>query len=203
MRAMTKSGEPSPGEITRLLEEWNARDAGALERLLPRVMEELRRIAQRHFRREAGGHTLQPTAVVNELYLRMVGAEPAGFENRRQFFAAASRLVREILVDHARARLTRKRGGDWQRVDLDSAVGVATRDGLDPEMVLSLDEALAELEQVDPDLTRLVELRFFAGLTMAEAAETLGFSLTTAERTWRVAKRRLARALGHQPSADG
>ena len=192
---MESSEGPTRGEITRLLEAWNAHDSEAFDRLLPVVMGELRRIAQKHFRGEAAGHTLQPTALVNEVYLRLVGAEPAGFENRRQFFGAASRLVREILVDHARARRTHKRGGDWQRVDLEAALGVTSRNGLDLEMVLSLDRALAELEAVDPDLTRLVELRFFAGLTMPEAAETLGCSLTTAERTWRVAKRRLARVL--------
>lgn len=196
--------KPTRGEITRLLEAWNDRDSKAFDRLLPVVMGELRRIARKHFRGEAAGHTLQPTALVNEVYLRLVGAaDTVSFENRRQFFGAASRLAREILVDHARARLTRKRGGDWQKVDLDDALGMATRDGLDLEMVLSLDQALAELETVDPDLTRLVELRFFAGLTMVEAAETLGTSLTTTERTWRVAKRRLARALADPDSGRG
>ncbi len=193
---MTSSTPASFGEVTRLLDAWSRQDKTALDRLLPLVLGELRRIARRHLASESSGHTLQPTAVVNEVYLRLVGVDARSFDNRTQFFALASRLMRDILVDHARSRLAQKRGGAHVFVDLAFVDNIAVRQDLGPETILSLDAALVRLETVDPTLTRLVELRFFSGLTMNEAAAVLEISLSTAERTWRIARRRLARELG-------
>lgn len=196
----------SPGEVTRLLDDWSRREPEALDRLVPVVLDELRRLAQKRLaqyrlarRSGPGDHTLEPTAIVNEVYLRLVGVEARGFENRNQFFALSSRLMRDVLVDHARASLAQKRGGDQIRVELAEGLDLPLRRDFDLETLLTLDQALEDLEEVDPTLTRLVELRFFGGLTMAESAQVLGVSLSTAERTWRIARRRLARELKGSP----
>lgn len=186
--------EASPGAVTRLLRDWRQGDEDAFRELIPVVFHELRRLAQYHLSREAPGHTLQPTALVNEVYLRLMGGT-AEIEDRTHFFAFAARLMREILVDHARARQAAKRGGGAVKVSLDEAVGVASHQGLDVATVLAVDAALSRLEQLDERQGRVVELRTFSGLTLPEIAEVVGVSLATVERDWSVARRWLAREL--------
>lgn len=182
-------------EITRILQDWGSRDEDALHKLLPVVFDDLRRMARYYFRRELPGHTLQPTAVVNEVYLRLLGSRIDGFESREQFFSIASRLIREILVDYARARKTDKRGGNVPKVGLEAAFALEHKAHLDPETLVTLNEALSRLSKIAPRQSRLVELRYFTGLTLPEAAEVIGVSRATAERDWSVARRWLARAL--------
>ena len=165
---------------------------------MPVVFNDLRRLARYHFAREAPGHTLQPTAVVSEVYLRLVGSEIDKLSNRKQFFTVASRLIREVLVDHARARGAAKRGGAKRPVSFDDALGVATGATADAETVIAVHEALGRLEEVDPRRARIVELRFFAGLTQREVADVLDLSLATVERDWSVARRWLAREIAPQ-----
>jgi RNA polymerase sigma factor (TIGR02999 family) len=180
--------------VTQLLAAWGAGDREALDALLPAVYTELRRQAQRALQREAAGHTLQPTALVHEAYLRLVDQRPARFESRSQFFGVAARCMRQVLVDAARTRQAAKRGGGAHAVTL-SDVGAA---GAAPERdvdVIALDEALERLAALDPDQARLVELRYFAGLTLDETAAALGVSPATVSREWSVARRWLRREL--------
>lgn len=204
---------PSAARITDVLDRWRRGDDLALGELMPLVIEDLRRIARRYLAREAPGHTLQPTALVNEVYLRLVsgrlvGGEPrgapagepavptaTGATDRSQFFACASRLMREVLVDHARARLTAKRGGGLAPLAIERAARVAARQSLSPETLLALDEALGRLADLDPRQGRVVELRYFAGLTLEEIADVLDISRASAERDWAAAKRWLAREM--------
>jgi RNA polymerase sigma factor (TIGR02999 family) len=179
-----------PGEITGLLRAWGDGDAAAGERLMPLIYEELRRRAARHLRRERPGHTLRPTDLVHETYLRLNAQNPA-WHNRDQFFAVASRLMRRILVDHARKRAAEKRGGGM-RVTL--VEGLAAAPSAEPDL-LDLDAALEELAALDERQTRLVELRFFGGLSLEQAAGALGVSLATANREWAMAKGWLYRRL--------
>ena len=182
--------------VTQLLLDWRQGDAQALEQLAPVVYNELRRLARGFMRGERAGHVLQTTALVHEAYLRLARHRAAPFVNRQQFFAFASRVIRHLLVDHIRGRLRGKRGGG---VDLhleDIAEVAPPRDGgLDAETLLAIDQVLARLESTDPRQARIVELRFFAGLTHPEIAEVLDLSVATVERHWRVGKRRLARQL--------
>ena len=182
----------SPQEITRLLADWRAGDAGALERLAPLVYAELRRIARRQMGGEREGHTLQATALVNEAYLRLAGGGGLGLQDRSHFYAVCAQVMRHVLVDHARAHSRDKRGGGAAHVPLDEAVFAAT--GGSDELV-ALDEALRELEEVDPQKARVVALRYFAGLSIEETAEVLGISPTTVRREWRRAKAWLYRAV--------
>jgi RNA polymerase sigma factor (TIGR02999 family) len=179
------------GEVTRLLLAWKQGDRGALERLIPLVYSDLHRMAQRRLGRERPGHTLQPTAIVNELYLRLVGGEKEDWQNRAHFFAAAARSMRRILVDHARARNAKKRGGQGIGYLLDTTVMV------DPPSVdlIAVDDALEKLAALDSEQARVVELRFFAGLTEGETAEALGLSPSTVHRKWLSAKAYLHREL--------
>ena len=179
------------GEVTRLLLAWKQGDRGALESLIPLVYNDLHRMAQRRLGRERPGHTLQPTAIVNELYLRLVGGEKEDWQNRAHFFAAAARSMRRILVDHARARNAKKRGGQGVRYLLDTTVMV------DPPSVnlIAVDDALEKLAALDSEQARVVELRFFAGLTEGETAEALGLSPSTVHRKWLSAKAYLHREL--------
>ena len=183
-------------EITELLDRWARKEPEALHDLIPAVYEELHRLASGHLARQAPGVTLQPTVLVHEAYLRLARHRAAPFVNRQQFFAFASRVIRHLLVDHIRGRLRGKRGGG---VDLhleDIAEVAPPRDGgLDAETLLAIDQVLARLESTDPRQARIVELRFFAGLTHPEIAEVLDLSVATVERHWRVGKRRLARQL--------
>ena len=182
------TGPNGPIAITQLLDDWSGGDRAALDRLLPIVYGELRRLAGRALRRERDGHTLQPTALVHELYVRLVDQRRASWENRAQFFAVAAQLMRRILVDHARARVAAKRGGPSPRLSLDEA-GDAVDAAIAPAFeVLAVDRALTRLATLDPEQARVVELRFFSGLSVEETAHVLGRSPRTIKREWRLAK---------------
>ncbi len=182
----------SPEEVTALLQAWSAGDVAAGDRLVPLVYDELRRQAARQLRRERGDHTLRPTALVHEAYLRLAGQERAHWQSRAQFFAVAAQVMRRVLVDHARRQKARKRPGGGQRVTLAEDLVVDMPRDVD---VVALDQALQELHSVDPRRARLVELRFFAGLTVEEAATALAVSARTVEREWRLARAWLFRRL--------
>jgi RNA polymerase sigma-70 factor (ECF subfamily) len=190
--------EPQPHQdVTELIEAWQQGDAQALERLLPLVYGELRRVARARLRGERGGHTLQPTALVHEAYLRLAGGRVTP-RNRTHLFAMAARLMRQILVDHARRKDARKRGGAATAVTLHSAVAAPEIPTID---ILALDEALNELHALDPRLCRVVELRFFTGLNIDETAQALGASPATVERDWTVAKAWLHQRLSSSPTS--
>jgi RNA polymerase sigma-70 factor, ECF subfamily len=188
--------ETSPHEVTALLLSWSAGDREAPARLMPLVYDELRRLARRQLRRERADHTLQPTALVNEAYLRVVDQTRVTWENRAQFFGLAARIMRNILIDHARERAAQKRGGDGDqytpRLSLDE-VHVATE--ARAAELIALDEALSSLAQFDERKSRVVEMRFFGGLSVAETAAALGVSDKTVMREWRIAKMWLHREL--------
>ncbi len=187
--------QPSPAAITRLLVKQGSWDE-KLDELLPMVFNDLRRLARYHFAREAADyHTLQPTALVSEVYLRLVGSKARRPLNREQFFTFATRLIREILLDHARRRQAAKRGGGAPRASFEETFGLPTREVPSPEILLTLDQALNRLEKIDPRQCRLVELRYFVGLSLPQAAEVLGVSRATAERDWSAARRWLARGM--------
>jgi RNA polymerase sigma-70 factor, ECF subfamily len=180
-------------DVTELLRAWSAGDRSALDRLVPIVYAELKRSAERYMRRQQPGHTLHTTALVHEAYLRLAGQEGGDFGNRAQFFGMASSVMRSVLVYHARARLSAKRGGAVTMVSLGAAHDSASEA---PDVdVLELDEALTRFAELDPHRSRLVELRYFTGLTIEETAEVLGVSPATVKRDWVVAKARLRRAL--------
>ncbi len=183
----------SQSEITRLLDRWSDGEGEILEKLMPLVVDDLREIAGRQLAAESAGHTLQPTALVNEAYLRLVGKRTVSWRNRAQFFAVIARTMRLILVDHARSRHSVKRGSGAIRLSLDESVGLPRRQQ-DPDL-LALDDALKSLEAVDPRQSRLVELRYFTGLSVKEAAAAEGISPTTVKREWRTAKLWLHREL--------
>jgi RNA polymerase sigma-70 factor (ECF subfamily) len=179
--------------ITQLLIDWGKGDQAALEKLMPLVYSELRRLATNYLRRERAGHTLQPTALVNEAYLRLVGQKNAKWQNRAQFFGISAQLMRRILVDHARRHQAEKRGGSEQeRLSITSAEKIANRSQVD---LLALNEALDELAQMDPQQSRIVELKFFGGLSIEETAEVLGIGHATVERDWKLARAWLRRQL--------
>ncbi|MCB1032329.1 MAG: sigma-70 family RNA polymerase sigma factor [Acidobacteria bacterium] len=180
-------------EITQLLLSWGEGEKDALERLMPLVEWELRKIAQRQFAAERRSHTLQPTALVNEVYLRLVDCRRVNWQNRAHFFGAAAKIMRRLLVDHARAVATHKRGGGILTVPLTQAHGLGYERDLD---LLALEMALQELQRVDPRQAEVVELRFFAGLSVEETASVLDVSSTSIKRDWRTAKLFLLRELG-------
>ena len=184
---------PSPSDVTALLIQWSHGDEAALERLLPLVYEECRRIASRQLRREDRDHTLDPTALVHEAYLRLVDQRRASWENRAQFFGVVGQVMRRILVDYARARSAKKRGGAAVLVSLD--VAAEPSDDARVADVLAIDAALERLAARDPDQVRIIELRFFAGLTVEETARILGRSPRTIKREWSLAKAWLYREL--------
>jgi RNA polymerase sigma factor (TIGR02999 family) len=180
-------------DVTVLLDRWGQGDAGAYGELLALLYDELRGLADRLLRGERPGHTLQPTALVNELYMRLVGLQDLRIESRRHFYGAAAGTMRRILVDHARHRKAQKRGGpDAVRVDLDRLDDVAATDVLDYE---SLDDALTRLTAVAPDQAKVVELRYFAGLSIEETAAMLDVSPATVKRHWAFARAWLYLAL--------
>ena len=185
--------KPSGQEVTALLREWSAGDRGALERLMPLVYGELRQLAASHLRSERGDHTLQPTALVHEAYLRLVGQRSVSWANRAHFFGIAAQMMRRVLVDHARRRLAAKRSPGTLRIDLGEETAAAP-DRM-PEL-LALDRALTELERLDPRQARVVELRFFAGLSVEETAEVAGVSTATVKREWRTARAFLRHEIG-------
>jgi RNA polymerase sigma factor (TIGR02999 family) len=180
-------------DITALLDEWGRGDRRALDDLLPLVYAELRRIAARQLRHERDGHSLQPTALVHEAYLRLVDQRKVDWRSRAHFFGVAAEVMRRILVDHARRRLATKRGDGVRPVSLDQAMETP---GVDTIPVLDLDDALDRLARLDAGLARIVELRVFGGLTIDEAAHVLNVSPSTAKRQWRLAKAWLTRELG-------
>lgn len=182
----------SPPLVTGLLQQWRGGDPAALERLLPLVHDTLHRLAHRYVNRERKDHTLQTTALVNEAFLRLVGQDGTAFADRAHFFAVSAQVMRHILVDYARQRAAGKRGGDFRRVTLDDEVPAA--DERSAELV-ALDEALAALERVNPRGSKVVELRYFGGMSNREAAEVLQVSETTVERDWRLARAWLYREL--------
>jgi RNA polymerase sigma factor (TIGR02999 family) len=179
-------------DLTNLLLSWNQGDASALDRLVPLVYDELRRVARRHLRDESPGHALQATALVHEVYLRLVDVDRMTLTNRAHFFGMAATLMRQILVDHARRQHADKRGGGVTVLSLDEALPTAWTPSVD---VLALDEALEALSAIDARQCQVVELRFFAGLTIDEAATALGISPATVEREWALAKAWLFRRL--------
>jgi RNA polymerase sigma factor (TIGR02999 family) len=178
--------------VTALLIRWREGDAKALESLIPLVYEELRALAKHYVRRERPNHTLESTALVHEAYVRLVGHDPPTLQNRSHFFGVAARLMREILVDHARAQRTAKRGGDACTLGLDEALRVAGRADVD---VLALDEALKDLARLDERQSRIVELRFFTGLSIDETSDVMGISPATVSREWTTARAWLHREL--------
>ena len=186
---------PSASNLTQLLVRWSEGDSAALEQLLPVVYRELRRIATRQLRRERVDHTLVPTALVHELYIRLVDQRRATWENRAHFFGLAAQLMRRILVDHARARHAAKRGDSAARVSIDVALEEA-HNSAGAEDVLAIDLALERLATLDPEQARIVELRFFAGLTVEETAHVVNRSARTIKREWRLARAWLFRELG-------
>ena len=187
-----------PENITQLLIEWSKGDQKALDKLMPLVYSELRRLAGNYLRRERPGHTLQPTALVNEAYLKLIDQKSARWQNRAQFYGVAAQLMRRILVDHARQHQAAKRGGsDQQRLSITSAgqLGaeqLASKPAID---LLALHEGLEELAVIDPQQSRIVELKFFGGLSIEETAEVLGIGHATVERDWKMARAWLRRKL--------
>lgn len=192
------SEAPAPESVTRLLVEWQNGSPQALEQLVPLVYAELRAIAGRYFSREASSHMLQSTALVHEAYLRLIGQQRVRWQNRAHFFGIAAQMMRRILVDHARHQRRAKRGGPELTLSLDDAMAV-------PELatdvdLLALDEALTSLTRIDPRGARIVELRFFSGLTIEETAEVLAVSSGTIKREWSAARAWLYREM-RQPLA--
>lgn len=183
---------PAPQNVTQLLISWGSGDKEALDKLLPVVYDELRKQAARYLRRERVGHTLQTTALIHEAYLRLVDQKNVHWQNRAQFFGLAAQLMRRILVDHARTKKRAKRGGSDIRVSLTGAKVLAKSEDLD---VVALDEALDRLAQIDEQQSKIVELRFFSGLTVEETAEVLSISPATVKRDWSMAKAWLHREL--------
>lgn len=175
----------SPAPVTQLLREWQDGEPEALNRLIPLIYDELRQLAGRHMAREYGAQTLQATALVNEAWIKLAQQSQVDFQNRTHFFGAAARLMRQILVDHARARLARKRGGGVAKVPLDEAqVQAQAAD----ESLLALDQALNALAALDPDQARMVELRYFSGLSIEETANVMHLSPATVKRHWNTAR---------------
>jgi RNA polymerase sigma factor (TIGR02999 family) len=184
-------GSSSPS-ITQLLLDWSRGDPAALNQLMPLVYDELRQLARIHLRRERPDHTLQATALVHEAYLRLIDQHSVTWQNRAHFFGIASQMMRRILVNHALARRAAKRGGFGQRLSLDEAVSLGNQRDVD---LVALDEALTDLEKMDPRQSRIVELRFFGGLSIEETAEVLHISPATVKRDWTTAKLWLRRQM--------
>ena len=177
---------PPPGDVTVLLEAWRAGDRAALDKLIPVIYEDLRRIAARYMRTENPGHTLQTTALVHEVYLRLMKEQDRTWEDRAHFFAVAAQMMRNLLVDHARAATRVKRGGGAAELSLNEAPELAT--AAEPEAILALDAALRRLAEAAPRASRIVELRYFVGLNNQEVAAILGSSEKTVTREWNTAK---------------
>jgi RNA polymerase sigma factor (TIGR02999 family) len=190
----------APQEVSQLLVEWRNGDQQALDRLMPLVYDELRRIAGRYMKRERSEHTLQTTALVNEAYLRMVDQKNVDWQNRAHFFAVAASVMRHLLVDHARARGRVRRGADPQQVSLDEAALISEQKG---EEMIALDEALTKLAAIDARKVKIVELRYFSGLSAEETATVLGVSEITVKREWLKAKAWLYRELSQGMSDEG
>ena len=185
----------SPQEVTQLLVDWRGGDRAALDKLIPLVYDELHVLARRYLQRERGDHTLQTTALVNEAYLRLVSQPNAHWQNRAHFFGVAAQVMRHLLVDHARARRYARRGGSAVRITLDETVAASPGESVD---LLALNEALDRLDAIDERKRRVVELRYFSGLSVEETAEVLGVSAITVKREWLKAKAWLYRELNQE-----
>ena len=183
-------------DATQLLLEWEGTNRDVVDRLMPLVYDELRRLAHRHLRRERSDHTLQTTALVHEAYLNLINQDRVRWKNRAHFFAIAARVMRRILLMHARKKQALKRGGGHAHVSIDEVPVVSNEN---PEELIALDDALARLEELDERLPRVVECRYFGGLTVRETAEALDVSPATVKRDWRTAKAWLYRALQDPP----
>jgi RNA polymerase sigma factor (TIGR02999 family) len=194
----TAMGGVSTKLVTELLQRWGQGDSTALEKLLPLVYNELRRIADRQLRRERPNHTLQPTALVHEVYLKLVDQNRIEWQNRAQFYAVAAQLIRRILVDHVRNRRTAKRGAGAVTLTLEDAVFEPAGKDID---LIKLDDALFSLSRKDEQQSRVVEMRFFGGLSIEETAEALGVSASTVKRDWLAAKAWLYRDMSKRTSA--
>src|SRR2546423_291695 len=184
--------EAQTHEVTQLLIDWSNGDRTALDKLVPVVDDELRRLAHRYMSRERADHTLQTTALVNEAFVRLVKRRNVQWQNRAHFFGIAAQLMRTILVDHARSHASAKRGGGAYRFELDEAMVISQQKASE---VIALDEALKQLDLIDPQQSRIVELRFFGGLTVEETAEVMHLSPATIKREWSTAKAWLYREL--------
>jgi RNA polymerase sigma factor (TIGR02999 family) len=189
---------PDPDDVTSVLKEWGAGQDRALEKLVPLVYRELRSLAAAQLRSERPAHTLQPTALVNEVFLRLLDGREVVWQNRTHFFALAARMMRHILVDHARTRLAEKRGGGAVPLLLEASFDPAPMSDL---ALVALDDALATLKRMDPRQCSIVELRYFAGLTLEETAEALGISVATVKRDWTMARAWLRREVEGRPRA--
>jgi RNA polymerase sigma factor (TIGR02999 family) len=194
------AGHNANADVSGLLAAWSRGDAEAHGRLMAVVYQELRRRAVAHLRRERVGHTLQPTALVHEAYLRLVRQDLMTWQNRAQFFGVASQMMRRILVDRARARKMLKRSGRWARVTLDEEVAQQQTREVD---VLDLDQALVELATFDPRKSQIADLRFFGGLSLGEVGHVLGVSVATVERDWQAARAWLYARLTEKPRGSG
>ena len=191
--------QPSAGDVTRLLVELRSGNPEAEAKLIPVVYNHLHRLAAHYMRRERPDHTLQATALVNEAYLRLVSQEATSWQDRAHFFGVAAHLMRQILVDHARSRQAGKRGGPAEKLPLDEALELSPARSRE---LIELDDALKSLGQLDPQQARVVELRFFAGLTVEETAEVLGISPRTVKRDWSVARAWLHGELSGRKRSD-
>ncbi|MGE0885789.1 MAG: sigma-70 family RNA polymerase sigma factor [Blastocatellales bacterium] len=201
-----------PRTVTHLLVSWNEGDRGAFDQLIPLVYAELHRIAERSLHQEQEGHTLQPTALVNEAFLKLCDQTRVEWQNRLHFFAVAAKLMRRILLDHARKHHAAKRGGYAKKIPLDSLLNLSeeqiTRSGFEWSdektlELMALEDALQELEELDPEKCHVVELRYFFGLTVEETADALGVSVPTVVRQWRAARAFLYRSINKQEIHDG
>jgi RNA polymerase sigma factor (TIGR02999 family) len=186
-----------PNEITQLLQDWRDGDGKALDILLPRVYKELRRLARHQLRNERPDHTLQSAALVHEAYLRLVGVSPPKWESRTHFFAIAAQLMRQILVDYARRHGAAKRGGSVYKLSLEDAVATPREEEVD---IVALDDALRALARIDERQSRVVELRFFAGLSLNEISKALEIAPATAQRDWTAARAWLHREISRRQS---
>lgn len=182
----------SPQDVTNLLVRWGSGDRDALDALTPLVYNELRKLAKSYLRRERPDHTLEGTALVHEAYLRLIDQRSIEWRNRNHFYALAAELIRRILVDHARARISNKRGGASVKLSLDEAIAPADEKDLN---LVALDDALKALAEADPEQSRIVELRYFAGLTIEETADIVQVSPATVKREWATAKAFLKREM--------
>jgi RNA polymerase sigma factor (TIGR02999 family) len=199
MRRREKKTAMQTPDVTMLLDSWSKGDQNALDQLTPVVYDELRRLAASYMRRERQDHTLQSTALVNEAYLKLVDQKNVVWQNRAHFFGIAAQMIRRILVDHARAHKAEKRGGGAGVLSLDEAIGVPERRDVE---ILSLNDALTRLTELDPQQGRIVELRFFTGLSIEETAEVVGVSPATVKREWASARAWLFREISRKPEGE-
>ena len=191
-------GQTSTNEITKLLHNWQGGDSAALDALVPVVYKELRRLAHCELRKERPNHTLQSAALVHEAYFRLLGQNPPQWESRTHFFAIAAQLMRQILVDYARRRRASKRGSGVCMLTLDDAMALPQRKDKDVD-VIAVDDALNALAEIDPRQSRVVELRFFAGLSLEETSEVMGIATATVQRDWTAARAWLHREISRRP----